>query len=325
MEITKSETHLQPTAKFKTFEEAKQIQTALVWKSLEQISVEKALEAWLFTLSHKTQINYRSGINQLVQLDLISLKDTLQMFALVNHESIIDRIKLIEEWSECSRQARAACYISFTRFLHRRTQGMIKHALANREGNAKTFYRVREKVKTNAMTRAQWTAFLEALETLSFRDCLAAKLILQGGKRVSEVLALRTDQIDWGRCKITYVQSKTRGVIKKTVITYAQSIMDQLRLYIGERTGLVLVTRNGKALQLMQLTRNFAKAGKIARVPFKVTPHVLRATTVTYLKQQGFQDSDIMKVTGHANPAMVHAYDKTSQESNASEKVHLVS
>lgn len=68
----------------------------------------------------------------------------------------------------------------------------------------------------------------------------------------------------------------------------------------------------------------FSKVGRRAGIIFKVTTHVLRASIVTYLKQQGFQDSDIMKVTGHSSASMVASYDKTSQEINVSEKVQLV-
>jgi integrase/recombinase XerD len=100
--------------------------------------------------------------------------------------------------------------------------------------------------------------------------------------------------------------------------------MEKLRGYIGDRKGKVFVTRTGKAVQLNRLTETFAKAGRMAGITFKVTPHVLRTSTVTYLKQQGFQDSDIMKVTGHASSAMVASYDKTSQEVNATEKIQLV-
>jgi integrase/recombinase XerD len=60
-------------------------------------------------------------------------------------------------------------------------------------------------------------------------------------------------------------------------------------------------------------------------VSFKVTPHVLRATAITYLKQQGFADSDIMKVTGHVSAEMVHAYDKSSRADNATKRVSLIS
>lgn len=101
--------------------------------------------------------------------------------------------------------------------------------------------------------------------------------------------------------------------------------MEKLRAYIGERIGFAFISRFGKPVALRWVAAIFAKAGKQAGVPFKVTPHVLRASTVTYLKMQGFADSDIMKITGHANSGMVHAYDKSSREDNPSEKVWLIS
>lgn len=250
----------------------------------------------------------------------------LQAFALVNHEVIIDRIKLIPEWSECSRQAWTACYISFTRFLSRRTQGMISRAIPNKESGGKTFFRVYQKVQTEAMTQAQWLQFFEALEEISPREYLIAKIILQGGKSVSEVLTMKIEQIDFARRKIIFKQSKTKGLIKETVITYPESIMDKLRSYLCERKeGFVFISRFRKPIDLRWVAAMFAKAGKQAGLPFKITPHVLRASTVTYLKKQGFADSDIMKIIGHANSAMVLAYDKSSREDNASEKIWLVS
>lgn len=308
-----------------TYEEAKSYQSQKVWQQLEQISVQQAADMWLSTLNPRTRINYQSGLRRLAEKGLLSPLLSLQAFALVNHEAIIDQIKLVDKWTECSRQSRAACYISFTRFLHRRSQGTIPRAISNREGHSKTFFRVYDKVTTQAMSQAQWVVFLEALEQISPRECLIAKLILQGGKRANEVLSLQTRQIDWDRRKILFEQSKTKGTKKSTVITYPQSIMDRLKLFIGERTGFAFITRSGKPIMMTRLAQTFDKAGKAAGVPFKVTPHVLRASTVTYLKQQGFQDTDIMKVTGHSSAAMVCAYDKTSQESNATEKVQLVS
>ncbi|MCB0407901.1 MAG: site-specific integrase [Bdellovibrionales bacterium] len=163
------------------------------------------------------------------------------------------------------------------------------------------------------------------LEKISFRECLIAKVMLQGGKRVREVLDLEIDQIRWDRRKISFIQSKMKGMKKVTVITYPKTMMERLRKYVGKRKGRVFVTRTGKPVQLNRVLGTFAKAGKRAGISFKVTPHVLRTSMVTYLKQQGFQDSDIMKVTGHASASMVASYDKTSQEINATEKVQLVS
>ena len=307
-----------------SYENAKKSQSSWIWQQLEKITVQKAVEVWLSTLSKRTRNNYRSGVRRLADLGLFDSLMTLQAFALVNHEAIIDQIKLVAHWTECTRQARAAGYISFTGFLYRRTKGIIPRALASREGHGKTFYKVYDKVKTSAMSQAQWCAFLEELEKISPRECLIAKVMLQGGKRVREVLSLQTEQIRWDRRKIVFTQSKMQGMKKSTVITYPKTVMEKLREYIGDRKGRVFVTRTGKPVQLNRLTETFLKAGRKAGVPFKVTPHVLRTSTVTYLKQQGFQDSDIMKVTGHASPSMVCAYDKTSQETNATERVQLV-
>jgi integrase len=250
---------------------------------------------------------------------------SLQAFSLANHDAIVDRIKHVADWQETSRQARAALYISFTRFLSRRFPGVFKKAMPSREGTDKTFFRVHDKVVTNAMNQAQWTAFFTELEGIHPRDCLLAKVTLQGGKRIGEVISLKTDQIDWEKREITFTQSKTKGVKKETVITYPESVMSQLRALIGTRQGHVFISGKGNPVVLTQLARTFEKAGNRAGIPFKVTPHVLRASAVTYLKKQGFSDSDIQKITGHASSEMVNAYDKSSRADNASKKVSLVS
>lgn len=111
---------------------------------------------------------------------------------------------------------------------------------------------------------------------INSRDCLLAKIALQGGKRIGEVLILTTDRIDWNTNQITFRQLKTRGAIEETVITYPITVMNELKQYIGDRQGLVFITRTGKALPMCQLAATFEKAGKLAKIPFKVTPHVLR-------------------------------------------------
>lgn len=304
------------------YDQAVSISRDIIWEELKFHFVGEALETWLETLGKLTEKNYRSGIRKLIENNYLKKETSLQNFALINHDAIVDRIKTKEGWSECTRQARAACYISFTGFLNRRFQGLIKKAVTSKEGSSKTFYRVHEKVKSNAMNQSQWVAFLDAITNQ--RDCMIAKVVLQGGKRINEVLTLMTSQIDWTKNEITFVQSKTKGTIKETVITYPKSLMDSLKDYIGERQGLVFITRNNKPVPLIQIANSFQRAGLKANIPFNVNPHVLRASTVTYLKQQGFSDSDIMKVTGHASSEMVNAYDKSSRADNASKKVSLI-
>ncbi len=307
-----------------SFSQALELKREAVWKNLENISVKQAIAEWLRTLKPLTAKNYSSGIKQLIKYKLINPQLSLQLFSLINHDAIIDQIKVLNELSECTKQARAACYISLTRFLSRRTQGIIPKATPSREGTDKTFYRVRDKVATEAMTRAEWSNFLEALQKINTRDCLIAKIILQGGKRLSEVLSLTTDKIDYAKREITFRQSKTKGYEKETVITYPPFIMEELKEYIGDREGLVFITRGQKRIMPNQLMATFQKAGMSAGVSCKVTPHVLRASAITYLKISGYSDSDIMKISGHASSAMVNAYDKSERSQNISKKVSLV-
>ena len=309
-----------------SYDQAVTLKRELTWKKLKSIPVIEAVGAWLQGIkSNATRKNYASGMQQLANRSFIDLKITLQEFSMINHENLLDQIKLEEDWSEATKQARAALYISFTGFLSRRTSGIISKVVPSREGYNKTFFRVRNYVKTNAMTRFQWDRFLTELDKINHRDYLIAKLMLQGGKRKSEVLSARIESIDFTERTITYHQTKTKGTDKITVITYPKEIMDQLiQLLDGRTSGLIFITRNGKQVQPNQIDRSFLKAGDLAHVPFRVTPHVLRASTVTYLKEQGFPDSDIMKVTGHSSSEMIFMYDKSAREDNASKKISLV-
>lgn len=311
------------------YEESQAKKNNIIWDMLSKYTIAEALEWWLATLSPLTSTNYRSGMKVLIEKGYVNPESTLQVLSLMNSDTVVDRIKKEsvpggEIWTEATRQARAACYISFTGFLCRRSQGMIKKATPCKEGTNRTFFKVRDKVKTEALSVSQWMLFLDALAKINARDYLIAKMILQGGKRISEVLSLDVTQINWQKGEITFAQSKTKGTVKETVISYPSAYIESLMKYVGVRADLVFVTQTGKKVMIGQLATTFEKAGIKANLPFKITPHVLRASTVTYLKQQGFSDSDIMKVTGHASSSMIYAYDKSSRSDNASKKVCLI-
>jgi integrase/recombinase XerD len=295
-----------------------------LWKKIGNMTVLASIDIWLNTLSPLTRKNYASAFRQLITHKLIEPNQNLQRFSLINHENIIDEIKLLTNWKEATRQARAAAYISFTGYLQRKTQGLISKTIANQDGTAKTFYKIREKVKTKALTIEQTKSFLVNLEKINKRDALIAKVILQGGKRKSEVLELGIKNVNFEKRQICFRQTKTKGILKETVITYPETIISEIKKYIGKRTGLVFVTRNSKKIHSQQIDRTFVKAGQLSEIPFRTTPHVLRATLVTRLKEKKIQDTDIMKITGHVSPVQLSAYDKTDIAENASRYYNLV-
>ena len=153
--------------------------------------------------------------------------------------------------------------------------------------------------------------------------------MLQGAKRISEVLSLTTSQIDFEKRLIHFRQSKTGGTLREIPITYPESYIDDLKQYLGKTelergdSEFVFITRKGKPVFRTQLNATFEKASRVARVQ-RVNPHVLRATWVTLAKEQGIPDSEVMKVTGHTSAKMIYAYDKTSAVENYSKKLVLI-
>jgi integrase len=183
-------------------------------------------------------------------------------------------------------------------------------------------------VKTEALTRSQLIRFFEELDKINQRDATIARLCLHGAKRISEVIHLRTDQINYEKQQIQFKQSKSKLADDFTIISFersaAKALFDHLKNYIEDRQGLVFTTSQGRLIQKTQVDRNFAKAGERAGIPFRVSPHNLRATAVTLWKEDGFPDSLIMKATGHASAEMVNRYDKTDIADNVTKKSCLL-
>jgi integrase len=314
----------------------------LIWQSLSQVTIRLASLQWLQTIQNpNTRKSYCIALEELFIRHFLEPNWSLQRFSLVSPEGVIDRIKTgtvfvkdregndtKDQWSQRTRESRIACFLSFTRYLSRKTEGMIRHGVPSKDGIEKTFGPKPRHVKTEALTRYQLVIFFEELDKINARDAMIARLCLHGAKRIHEVLLLKTDQIDYEKKQITFKQSKSKFADDVTIISFdkqaARALLDELKRYIGERKGDVFVTNRNRRVQKTQVDRNFAKAGKRAGVCFRVSPHNLRATAVTLWKEDGFQDSLIMKVTGHASTEMVHRYDKTDIADNVTKKSCLL-
>ena len=299
------------------------------WRNdLVHMRVTDAMQNWLSNLREGTRKNYSYYMYDLIDRKLILLID-LSEFNKINHEAVLDNIKRIDEWSEGTRQLKAACYISFTAYLNRMTQGWFRRVYPSKLSANPTFYQTRDKCTTDALKLNEWHRFISALDRTNRRDSLIARCMLQGAKRVSEALELTLDQINFEKNIIYYFQKKTGGMLKEIPISYPEHFMSEVKSYIHDtekhrvNSKYVFITRNGKQLNRTRMNYSFAVASKEANIK-KVTPHMLRATWVTLAKEQGVQDTEIMKVTGHTSSKMIYAYDKTSAEENYTKKLTLI-
>jgi len=312
---------------FSTIQQLKKFSTPFI-QQLEHMALAKVIEEWLSHLHGETKRNYAYYISDLILRGFIP-NNTVGYFNKMPHEANIDNIKTVKEWSEGTRQLKAACYISLTSYLNRISQGWFRKAIPSNLASNKTFFQVRDKCATEALTLHEWHKFIEALEGINLRDSLIAKCMLQGAKRISEVLNLTEDRIDFENGIIRFAQSKMRGTLRWIPISFPIAFLNSLKQYLyltnNERKEdkLVFITRNGKKTHRSRLNFAFSKASKIAGT-INVTPHVLRATWVTLAKSQGVPDSEVMKVTGHSSSKMVYAYDKSSAENNYTKKLVLI-
>lgn len=323
-----------------SYRQALEAKQEAIWKSLAPISLKEAATIWISTIQNTcTKKSYRTAIKELFQRKFLDPNWSLQMFSLILLDNIIDRIKtealLIDsqrnqvQWSIKTREARISCLLSFTRYLSRKTEGVIRRGIPSRDGINKTFSPKARKVKTAALNRSLLICFFEELDKINSRDAMIARLCLHGAKRISEVLDLKTDQIDYVKNQIKFKQSKSKVLDDFTIINFegpiAQGFLQTLKGYIGERKDLVFLTAKNRKVQKTQVDRNFAKAGHRAGIPFRVSPHNLRATAVTLWKEDGFSDSLIMLATGHSSSQMVHCYDKSDLADNVTRKSCLLS
>jgi len=297
-------------------------------EGIEHMSLSKMIEGWLSNLKAGTRRNYAYYISDLMLRGFIP-NSTVGFFNKIPHEANIDKIKTISGWSESTRQVYASCYISLTAYLNRISQGWFRRALPSNLASNRTFYQVRDKCATEALTLSEWHRFIDVLEKINLRDSLIAKCMLQGAKRISEVLNVTEDLLDFDKGIIRFAQSKVGGTIRWMPISFPKPFLNALKdyLYLTQNqrsdSNLVFITNQGKKVHRSRLNFSFYKASELAGIK-KVTPHVLRASWVTFAKTQGVPDSEVMKVTGHSSSKMVYAYDKSSAENNYTKRLVLI-
>lgn len=298
-------------------------------KNFLNLHLRDILSIWLEELNPLTRKNYSSGINRLVFFGILNLDMLVGEFCEIDHNDILDRIRRLNKngssnsLSESSIQARSACYISFTKFLNKWSRGKVCYAVPSRTFGKETFFKVRENIKTNILSKNQWLIFFEALKNVSFRDYLISKLIVQGIKGVGDVLNLKVSQLDFENKRISFCIRRRKNRFSSIQITYPASLFSELRSYIGDRKDWVFISSAGNKVNISVVYKSFNLAEKSLCLPFKITPRVLRASALSHLKKLGFSDYDIIRVSGHSSLEMMKAYNISVSE-NISSHISLI-
>lgn len=152
---------------------------------------------------------------------------------------------------------------------------------------------------------------------LTVRDRAILELLYASGLRVSELVGLDTDKIDFNENMIRVVGKGD----KERVVPIGNKAKEALKKYIEIRDDLmeeavaskaVFVNRRGGRLTPRSVERLIQKYIKICGINKKVTPHVIRHTFATHLLNAGADLRGIQELLGHASLSTTQKYTHVS-------------
>lgn len=146
------------------------------------------------------------------------------------------------------------------------------------------------------------------------RDALILEFLYGTGVRVSELVNIKFDDIDFGGMRVR-IFGKGK---KMRVIPLSDYIMDLIKRYLSVREDIVqkgvvntdhlFINKFGTALTDRSVRRIVDKYLKKAGLPLNYSPHSFRHTFATHLLENGADLRTIQKLLGHSSLATTQKY-----------------
>jgi site-specific recombinase XerD len=150
------------------------------------------------------------------------------------------------------------------------------------------------------LSKEQVMRMLEVTANLKHRLTLA--LLYYAGLRLSEVIALRWEDIDFDRGLIHLHKNE------KERIVFLHNRLRELLSVFGAGAGLILISERGKGYNKRTVQQIVKQAARKAKIKKQVTPHVLRHSFATHLLEGGADIRYIQQLLGHKNLQTTQIY-----------------
>jgi type 1 fimbriae regulatory protein FimB/type 1 fimbriae regulatory protein FimE len=170
--------------------------------------------------------------------------------------------------------------------------------------------------KRQALTQDELDRLFAALKgnRHGHRDYMVALVTFLHGLRVSELIDLRWDDIDWR--KGTIAIRRLKGSIDGTHYLERDEAIGLKRLQREQepRRPHIFTSERGQAFSRFAINKMIATAGQNAKITWPVHPHCLRHTTGTMQANGGMDAWRLSKLMGHASIANTTKYVRMSPE-----------
>lgn len=149
------------------------------------------------------------------------------------------------------------------------------------------------------------------------RDRAILELLFSTGLRVSEAVSLNRDHVHLerrefgvlgkgGKARVVFLSTQASALLSE----YLNARTDSFKPLFIRHKGAIHDAHEGEKMRLTtrSVERLVTAYGKKARLPFPITPHVLRHTFATDLLMNGADLRSVQELLGHANVSTTQIY-----------------
>lgn len=203
----------------------------------------------------------------IINLYIKNKKFTLSDFKYIAHERAIILLNKNKHFQDDEKVLLEKCYKEFLKYLNK----ISYNEYLRKEVIDTKVYRISPNAVQSIISLSQYTQFKHELAKINIRDSLIAECIVLGGFRISKIIGLTIDQIDFSKKSIC-IDGKCFSSIH--LINDIKKYVDSTALQRKE-SDLVFVTRNGKPVTRPRLNHSFGCASIECGIQ-KISPEKLR-------------------------------------------------
>ena len=160
---------------------------------------------------------------------------------------------------------------------------------------------------------------IKLIKPIDYRNKAMLEVLFATGTRISELINMELNQIDYDEC-IIRVLGKGK---KDRIIPIGNTALKYLRLYIDEYRKFILKTKNsnyvfvnkdGNKISRQGFFKILKKITKESGINKEISPHTLRHSFATYLLNNGADLRVIQELLGHENLVTTEIYSHLSNK-----------
>ena len=141
--------------------------------------------------------------------------------------------------------------------------------------------------------------------TKNIKHKIALMFLYYGGLRLSEVINLKWDDLDFER-DLIHIKSSKGG--KDRVVFLHENLEKSLKSFGKGESKYIFISERGGLYDKRSVQSIVSNASKKAKITKRVTPHTLRHSFATHLLEAGADIRYIQKLLGHKNLQTTQIY-----------------